>query len=165
MGSALLNAILDWLQINRIRLASFDQIVASVPGAATYNDLTQVVRENPGVFRTANIKGVGPGLALVDSFRFPDVVPAVPLNVNDLNATARIATEPVPLAGIVSGYATNDQAQPIPTSQNQRELTPHEVVNKLLNQAANADVSGTALNYANAAVAAASAAQLLRDAE
>lgn len=171
MGDALLNAILQWMQNNYIRIASFDRIVSSVPGVATYDQVAAVVSNYPGIFRTAKIKGGLPGLALIDGYSFPHEVSAPALNVGELNATAGIAQAPLPENGPV-GYAipavtpeapvgyndTVSQDQPAPTSAS---LTPKESVEKLIRLAAEADVSGSAVNYANAAVAAATALQLL----
>lgn len=190
MGS-LLNNILDWMQINNLRLCSFERIVASVPGASTFEEITAEIRANPSIFRTANIKNVGPGLALVDGFSFPHQVSAPPLNVGDLNPSVGLAVgENGYVTGIspvntpvntapsnhVSGYAgyaspatgpinTQDNTAPVATPVPTYEvLTPEQVVKQLLNKAASDSVSGAALNYANAAVAAATALQLLQDA-
>ena len=177
MGSLLFKNILDWMQINNLRLCSFERIVSSVPGASNYEEVATVVRENLNVFRPANIKNIGPGLALVDSFRVPDITPNAPIQVQDL-------TEQNPVSSTPAGYATPAVVEPNPngyvayavnTQDNTapmvtptvevHSLTPREAVVKLLNLAATADVSGTALNYANAAVAAATAVQLLQNAD
>ena len=118
------------------------------------------MRENLNVFRPANIKNIGPGLALVDSFRFPDITPNAPIQVEDL--TDQNVAIPTPVAYAVN---TQENTAPIPTPVvNARHFTPQETVVQLLNLAVSADVSGSALNYANAAVAAATAVQLLQDA-
>ena len=157
MGSLLFKNILDWMQINNLRLCSFERIVSSVPGASNYEEVATVVRENLNVFRPANIKNIGPGLALVDSFRFPDITPNAPIQVQDL-------TEQNP--GIPMPANTECNTTPVATAVVEtHDFTPREAVVKLLNLAATADVSGTALNYANAAVAAATAVQLLQDAD
>lgn len=167
MGDSLFNAILNWMQNNQIRLASYERIVASVPEAATYDQVAAVVSNYPGVFRTATIRGGIPGLALVNGYSFPHVIPGPALTVGELNAPAP-SVEPVghaePARAPV-GYnetVSCDQAQPAPTTQ---VLTPKESVEKLIRLSATADVSGSALNYANAAVAAATALQLLENIE
>lgn len=172
MGS-LLNNILDWMQINNLRLCSFERIVASVPGASTFEEVAAEIRANPSIFRAAQIKNVGPGLALVDTFRFPEVAPPAPMQVEDL--TAQNTAIPTP-SNHISGYAgyaspatgpinTQDNTAPVATPVATHEvLTPEQVVKQLLNKAASDSVSGAALNYANAAVAAATALQLLQDA-
>lgn len=180
MGDSLLNAILEWMQNNRIRLASYDRIVSSVPGASTPNEVAAVVGNYPGIFRTANIKGGIPGLALVDGYKFPEVTPGPSLTVGDLNAPVNAPVSPTAYAS-PAGYAEPAQIPvehcsavgyaapateypgPAPTSAPATSLTPHEAAVKLLNLAATSDVSGSALNYANAAVAAATAVQLLND--
>jgi hypothetical protein len=163
MGDSLLNAILDWMQNNRIRLASYERIVSSVPGADTFDHVAAVVGNYPGIFRTAVIKGGMPGLALVDGYSFPHVVSAPALNVGDLSTaqtTNDTVSPTVPVPETPQGYTDMGSAEPAATS---RVLTPNECVIELLNRAANSDVSGSAVNYANAAVAAASALQLLND--
>lgn len=172
--NSLLDSILEWMQTNNLRLCSFERIVASVSGASTFEQVAAEVRANPGIFRTANIKGVGPGLALVDTFRFPDPVPSTPIQVQDLTSPAiptpvgyasPAVADPNPNGYVAYAVNTEDNTAPVPTPVvNAREFTPRETVVKLLNLAATADVSGSALNYANAAVAAATAVQLLQNA-
>lgn len=150
MGSSLLDAILDWMQVNRLRLCSYERLVSSIPGVSTYDELATIVGNNPGIFRPANIKNVGPGLALVDGFQFPTLVE--PVTVVDLN-TGEIST------------ATTDNDAPVlsdtPTVVPEVQLTPIEAVTRLLHRAATSEISGSALNYANAAAAAAAAVNML----
>ena len=86
--NALLIEILQWLHTNGYRRASFDRLIGIIPSASTYDQLYAVVNENPMLFRTANIKGGLPGLAVLDeidvgdaleSFRCPAEEPEVPL--------------------------------------------------------------------------------------
>lgn len=162
MGESLFNAILEWMQNNHIRIASYDRIVSSVPGASTYDDVAAVVGNYPGVFRTATIKGGLPGLAIVDGYKFPAVTPSPALTVDELNAPVNAPIPPLAYPRPL-GHTTpaTDYNNPAPTSAPTVSYTPYEVAIRLLNLAASSDVSGSALNYANAAVAAATAAQLL----
>lgn len=64
--NALLIEILQWLHTNGYRRASFDRLIGIIPSASTYDQLYSVVNENPMLFRTANIKGGLPGLAVLD---------------------------------------------------------------------------------------------------
>jgi hypothetical protein len=167
MGDSLLNAILDWMQNNRIRLASYERIVSSVPGADTFDHVAAVVGNYPGIFRTAVIKGGMPGLALVDGYSFPHVVSAPALNVGDLSTaqtTNDTVSPTVPVPETPQGYTDMGSVEPAATSAS-RVLSPKECVIELINRAANSDVSGTAVNYANAAMAAATALNLLDQAE
>ena len=86
--NALLIEILQWLHTNGYRRASFDRLIGIIPSASTYDQLYAVINENPTLFRTANIKGGLPGLAVLDeidvgaaleSFRCPTEEPEVPL--------------------------------------------------------------------------------------
>jgi hypothetical protein len=171
MGSTLCDAILDWMQNNRIRIASYDRIISSVPGASTPADIGAVVGNYPGIFRTATIKGGIPGLALVDSYQFPEQVPTVALNITDLSQPMTLDGHPIPTPDIPVGHVDLGSAEPTPTAPPvvsyapKAQLTPTEAVRQLLDRAATTDVSGSALNFANAAVAAATANQLLIDAE
>lgn len=149
MDSSLLDAILDWMQVNRLRLCSYERLVSSIPGVSTYDELATIVGNNPDIFRPANIKNVGPGLALVDGYQFPTLVE--PVTVVDLN-TGEISTAPA-----VDTPAQNDPSSVVPEVQ----LTPIESITRLLDRAANSNISGSALNYANAAVAAAAAVNML----
>jgi hypothetical protein len=64
--NTLLAEILQWLQNNNYRRASFDRIVGIVPSAATYDQLYQLVDQRPDIFRSATMKGGLPGLVLQD---------------------------------------------------------------------------------------------------
>jgi hypothetical protein len=149
MGSSLLDAILDWMQVNRLRLCSYERLVSSIPGVSTYDELATIVGNNPGIFRTANIKNVGPGLALVDGYQFPTLVE--PVTVVDLS-TGEISTAPA-----VDAPVPSDPPPVVPEVQ----LTPLESITQLLHRAANSDISDSALNYAKAAAAAAAAVNML----
>lgn len=64
--SSLLIEILQWLHTNGYRKASFDRLIGIIPSVSTYDQLYAVINENPTLFRTANIKGGLPGLAVLD---------------------------------------------------------------------------------------------------
>jgi hypothetical protein len=64
--NSLLSELLQWMQNNNYRRASFDRIIGIVPSASTYDQLYQLINSNPMTFRTAIIKGGLPGLALLD---------------------------------------------------------------------------------------------------
>ena len=89
--NALLIEILQWMQNNGYRRASFDRLIGIIPSAATYDQLYNVISENPMVFRTANIKGGLPGLAVLDDVNIATVLescrkeqeePEVPLTLS-----------------------------------------------------------------------------------
>ena len=62
----LLIEVLQWLQNNNYRRASFDRLVGIIPSAATYDQPDQLINEHPDIFRTARIKGGLEGLAVLD---------------------------------------------------------------------------------------------------
>lgn len=62
----LLTEVLQWMQNNNYRRASFDRIVGIVPSAATYEQLNKLIDDHPDIFRTARIKGGLEGLAVLD---------------------------------------------------------------------------------------------------
>lgn len=64
--NTLLIEILQWMKNNAYRRASFDRLIGIIPSASTYDQLYQLINENPMLFRTANIKGGLPGLAVLD---------------------------------------------------------------------------------------------------
>lgn len=64
--NTLLTEVLQWLQNNNYRRASFDRIVGIVPSASTYDQLEQLVDRYDHIFRHANMKGGLRGLALHD---------------------------------------------------------------------------------------------------
>lgn len=64
--NALLLEVLQYLQNNGYRRASFDRLIGIVPSATTYNQLYALINENPMLFRSATIKGGLPGLAVLD---------------------------------------------------------------------------------------------------
>lgn len=72
--NALLIEILQWLHTNGYRRASFDRLIGIIPSASTYDQLYNVVNENPMLFRTANIKGGLPGLAVLDDVNIATVL-------------------------------------------------------------------------------------------
>ena len=64
--NSLLIEVLQWLQNNGYRRASFDRIIGIVPSASTYEQLTTLVNQSQDIFRAAIIKGGLPGLAVND---------------------------------------------------------------------------------------------------
>lgn len=64
--NTLLKEILQWMQMNNYRRASFDRLVGIIPSAATYDQLRTVLNSYPNIFRSATMKGGLPGLALQD---------------------------------------------------------------------------------------------------
>lgn len=64
--NSLLSELLQWMQNNAYRRASFDRIIGIVPSASTYEQLYELVSDYPDILRSANIKGGLPGLALQD---------------------------------------------------------------------------------------------------
>ena len=109
--NALLIEILQWLHTNGYRRASFDRLIGIVPSASTYDQLYAVVNDNPMLFRTANIKGGLPGLAVLDdidvgsaleSFRRQAEEAEVPLTI-----TAPKVTSPEVENEIVNEYYRN----------------------------------------------------------
>lgn len=90
--NTLLIEILQWMKNNAYRRASFDRLIGIIPSASTYDQLYQLINENPMLFRTANIKGGLPGLAVLDdidvgealeSYRRPAEEPEVPLTLGN----------------------------------------------------------------------------------
>ena len=63
----LLNEILQWMQINGYRRASYDRLCGIIPSAATYEQLDQLLLDFPTIFRSARLKGGLEGLALHDN--------------------------------------------------------------------------------------------------
>lgn len=63
----LLNEILQWMQINGYRRASYDRLCGIIPSAATYEQLDQLLLDFPNIFRSARLKGGLDGLALHDN--------------------------------------------------------------------------------------------------
>lgn len=70
----LLNEVLQYLQMNGYRRASFDRLCEKLVSAATYNQLDELVEEYPEIFRTSNIKGGRPGLALLDDVSIQEAI-------------------------------------------------------------------------------------------
>lgn len=66
MNSKLLVEVLQWLQQNNYRRASFDRLIGIIPSATTYDDLYELLGAYPDIFREARIKGGLTGLAVQD---------------------------------------------------------------------------------------------------
>lgn len=72
--NALLLEVLQYLQLNNYRRASFDRLCGIVPSAGTYDQLSSLVNYHPKIFRTAIIRGGLPGLALQDDVHIPTLM-------------------------------------------------------------------------------------------
>ena len=70
----LLLEILQWMQNNNYRRASYDRLVGIIPSAATYDQLDSLVEDNQNILRKANIKGGLPGLAVLDDVVISEVI-------------------------------------------------------------------------------------------
>jgi hypothetical protein len=70
----LLNEVLQYLQMNGYRRASFDRLCEKLACGATYQQLEDLVDEYPEIFRTSNIKGGRPGLALLDDVSIQEAI-------------------------------------------------------------------------------------------
>lgn len=98
----LLSEILQWMQINGYRRASYDRLCGIIPSAATYEQLDQLVLDYPQIFRAARMKGGLDGLALQDSITIdqaikmgtPEVEEEILMQVETLTPAGR----PVPPA-------------------------------------------------------------------
>lgn len=72
--NALLVEILQWMQNNNYRRASFDRLIGVIPSAATYDQLYALIGANPMLFRAATIKGGLPGLAVLDDINVAEAL-------------------------------------------------------------------------------------------
>lgn len=72
--NALLLEVLQYLQLNNYRRASFDRLCGIVPSAGTYDQLSSLINYHPKIFRTAIIRGGLPGLALQDDVHIPTLM-------------------------------------------------------------------------------------------
>lgn len=70
----LLTEILQWMQLNGYRRASFDRLCGIIPSAATYEQLDKLIADYPHIFRTARLKGGLEGLALQDGLEIAAAV-------------------------------------------------------------------------------------------
>lgn len=70
----LLSEILQWMQVNGYRRASFDRLCGIIPSAGTYAQLDKVLDEFPSIFRRARLKGGLDGLALQDDLSIEDAI-------------------------------------------------------------------------------------------
>ena len=70
----LLLEILQWMQNNNYRRASYDRLVGIIPSAATYEQLDNLVVANPNILRQAKIKGGLEGLAVLDDVVISEVI-------------------------------------------------------------------------------------------
>lgn len=97
--NTLLAEVLQWLQNNGYRRASFDRIVGIVPSAATYDQLYQLVGQHNDIFRSATMKGGLPGLALQDDVNITEELnalrdPPVALTIGFGAPTPVVSTTP-----------------------------------------------------------------------
>lgn len=94
--NTLLIEILQWMQNNNYRRASFDRLTSIIPSAATYEQLGEIINTNSDIFRSTIIKGGLPGMALLDDVSIQDVLnslreapapllyaPAIPMPTTD----------------------------------------------------------------------------------
>jgi hypothetical protein len=72
--NSLLNEVLQYLQINGYRRASFDRLCGILPSAATYHQLSTLIEEYPEIFRSSNIKGGLQGLALQNDVSIQEAI-------------------------------------------------------------------------------------------
>lgn len=70
----LLSEILQWMQVNGYRRASFDRLCGIIPSAATYEQLDNLLMEYPNIFRPARLKGGLDGLALQDTLTIEQAI-------------------------------------------------------------------------------------------
>lgn len=95
-----LTAVLAYLQTNQYRRASFDRLIANIPGLSTPDQLHDVIRNNPRIFVSISIAGGLPGLRIRDSWDgtipAPTPVAEESLAESDLNAPTAPAAPVVP---------------------------------------------------------------------
>lgn len=92
----LLNEVLQWMQMNNYRRASFDRLCGIIPSAATYDQLNGLICDYPAIFRMARIKGGLEGLALQDNISFSEALAEA--NPPSLESLLMEAEEPPQLA-------------------------------------------------------------------
>lgn len=110
----LLNEVLQWLQMNNYRRASFDRLCGIIPSAATYDQLDGLICDYPNIFRRARIKGGLEGLALQDDISFSEA----------------LAIANPPLAQLLEEEEPPQLAPPIFAPK----VTVHEVENEIVNE-------------------------------
>jgi len=120
-------AVVAYMNLKGWTRISFERLTSNVPACKSYQQLAEMVANNPTIFRTAQISGGLEGLALLET------------NQEELQVSEISDAPPAPA--------------PV-------ALTPMENLQQLIRRAADADVSGSSLNYAQAAVAVATAMQL-----
>lgn len=98
--NSLLTEVLQWLQNNGYRRASFDRIIGIVPSASSYEQLQTLVAQNDDIFRATIIKGGLPGLAVQDGV---DVADALLRARNGMEEEA----EPMTIMATVTAVATS----------------------------------------------------------
>jgi hypothetical protein len=94
--TALLKSVLSWLIQNNYRRASFERLIGTVVGCSTYSQLHQLVACHPQIFRSADMRGSLPGLALLDNVNPRTAIPNDPITVG----------EPLTLPGFPEPIAT-----------------------------------------------------------
>lgn len=155
--------VIAWLRQNNYSLSSYDRLIASVPGVATYTQLNELVAAFPGVFAPAKIKGGLPGLKLVNpTAPLPQEEPA--FNADDLYMTPvhdgdQIVGFTQPVVGVPTDPIVVVPVTEVPVRV---PLTPVEAIKALLDKAATTDNSSAAENFATAAKEGAAAIAILK---
>ena len=169
------DAIIAWLRQNNYSLASFDRLIGSVPGVATYTQLNELMAAFPQTFTAAKIKGGLPGLKLSGplpaeepEFTADDLssVQVAPLETAVTGASEALSMSPVmpidplmPSLGAPSAPNNVPTPAPIPVRE---QLSPSAAIRKLIDMAAHEDNSSAAENYSIAAKEAAMAVAILK---
>lgn len=134
--------VINWLNQEGYKRASFERIISSVPGASTYDQLRQMVNGYPNIFRSCVIKYGLEGLALQDTFvSIPN--PTVPAPVQGDMLEEDLHSEPLPAAPEEPSLISN--------------------VEKLIKKASNAGDAESALQFAQAAICIAQSLTVLND--
>lgn len=147
--------VVSWLRQNNYSLSSYDRLIASVPGIATYTQLNELVAAFPQTFASAKIKGGLPGLKLIGPL--PQEEPA--FNSSDLSPVYdgnNLVGHTEPVAVEVPVVIPVEPVVPKTSSQN---------VEALIAKAAGEFNSSAAENYAHAALLSAQALFTLKNAE
>lgn len=111
----LLSQILQWMKINGYRRASFDRLCGIIPAASTYEQLDQLIADNPHILRSSRIKGGMDGLSLQDGLEIdaaiamanpPPVEEEVVFTIPTLEGAPKVSTNDVE-SEIVDEYYRN----------------------------------------------------------
>ncbi len=104
--NSLLTEVLQWLQNNSYRRASFDRIIGIVPSASTYEQLSDLVDQNGDLFRATIIKGGLPGLAINDGV---DVAAALAYARKGVEEEDEPMTAPPPATPLVTSSMVDSE--------------------------------------------------------